>query len=129
MLALVASEQQRQFGRDKLDTPARVLPGVRCALCLPRRVPQEPLSCETPDGEPGLNYLCAGYKPFFHHVDRPDEDHGHSAADKTAPQAILCRSWRPKKRSFKPKFAKAGRNDPCPCGSGLKFKHCHGKNT
>ncbi len=20
-----------------------------------------------------------------------------------------------------------GRNDPCPCGSGLKFKHCHGK--
>jgi uncharacterized protein len=24
-------------------------------------------------------------------------------------------------------FAKAGRNDPCPCGSGLKFKQCHGK--
>ena len=21
-----------------------------------------------------------------------------------------------------------GRNDPCPCGSGLKFKNCHGKN-
>jgi hypothetical protein len=21
---------------------------------------------------------------------------------------------------------KAGRNDPCPCGSGKKFKHCHG---
>ncbi|MGA1685023.1 MAG: SEC-C metal-binding domain-containing protein, partial [Gemmobacter sp.] len=19
------------------------------------------------------------------------------------------------------------RNDPCPCGSGKKFKHCHGK--
>ena len=19
------------------------------------------------------------------------------------------------------------RNDPCPCGSGLKYKHCHGK--
>ncbi|MBQ3536263.1 MAG: preprotein translocase subunit SecA [Alistipes sp.] len=23
---------------------------------------------------------------------------------------------------------KVGRNDPCPCGSGKKFKHCHGKN-
>ncbi|MCR6655678.1 MAG: SEC-C metal-binding domain-containing protein [Opitutus sp.] len=21
---------------------------------------------------------------------------------------------------------KVGRNDPCPCGSGKKFKHCHG---
>jgi preprotein translocase subunit SecA len=24
-------------------------------------------------------------------------------------------------------MAKVGRNDPCPCGSGKKFKHCHGK--
>ncbi len=23
--------------------------------------------------------------------------------------------------------AKVGRNDPCPCGSGKKFKHCHGQ--
>ena len=22
---------------------------------------------------------------------------------------------------------KAGRNDPCPCGSGKKYKHCHGR--
>ena len=24
---------------------------------------------------------------------------------------------------------KVGRNDPCPCGSGKKFKQCHGKNA
>lgn len=23
-------------------------------------------------------------------------------------------------------MAKVGRNDPCPCGSGKKFKKCHG---
>ena len=23
--------------------------------------------------------------------------------------------------------SKVGRNDPCPCGSGKKYKHCHGK--
>ncbi len=26
------------------------------------------------------------------------------------------------------KTRKIGRNEPCPCGSGLKYKHCHGKN-
>jgi len=25
-----------------------------------------------------------------------------------------------------PAVAKVGRNEPCPCGSGLKYKHCHG---
>ncbi|MCT3015791.1 hypothetical protein EFN04_04455, partial [Propionibacterium freudenreichii] len=25
-------------------------------------------------------------------------------------------------------FAGIGRNDPCPCGSGKKFKNCHGRN-
>ena len=24
-------------------------------------------------------------------------------------------------------FGKVGRNDPCPCGSGKKYKKCHGK--
>jgi preprotein translocase subunit SecA len=24
---------------------------------------------------------------------------------------------------------KVGRNDPCPCGSGKKYKHCHGKDV
>ncbi len=26
-------------------------------------------------------------------------------------------------------FSRVGRNDPCPCGSGKKFKHCHGQLT
>jgi preprotein translocase subunit SecA len=24
---------------------------------------------------------------------------------------------------------KVGRNEPCPCGSGRKFKHCHGREN
>jgi uncharacterized protein YecA (UPF0149 family) len=25
--------------------------------------------------------------------------------------------------------SKVGRNEPCPCGSGRKYKHCHGAST
>jgi preprotein translocase subunit SecA len=31
--------------------------------------------------------------------------------------------------SLDPKFQNVGRNDPCPCGSGKKYKKCHGKNA
>jgi preprotein translocase subunit SecA len=27
----------------------------------------------------------------------------------------------------RPVVARVGRNDPCPCGSGKKYKVCHGK--
>jgi len=30
-------------------------------------------------------------------------------------------------RTFKRQQPKVGRNDPCPCGSGKKYKKCHGK--
>jgi len=29
--------------------------------------------------------------------------------------------------AFSKEHGKVGRNDPCPCGSGKKYKHCHGK--
>lgn len=31
------------------------------------------------------------------------------------------------KKPVKRAIPKVGRNDPCPCGSGLKYKNCHGK--
>jgi preprotein translocase subunit SecA len=34
---------------------------------------------------------------------------------------------RAKPETFKREDKKVGRNDPCPCGSGKKFKHCHGR--
>ena len=32
-------------------------------------------------------------------------------------------------RPFVREMGKIGRNDLCPCGSGKKYKHCHGKLT
>ena len=34
---------------------------------------------------------------------------------------------RPKPAPFVRQMGKIGRNDPCPCGSGKKYKHCHGR--
>ncbi|MEO1627156.1 MAG: preprotein translocase subunit SecA [Bacteroidota bacterium] len=36
-------------------------------------------------------------------------------------------SRKPKPQTFKRADPKVGRNDACPCGSGKKYKHCHGK--
>jgi preprotein translocase subunit SecA len=42
-------------------------------------------------------------------------------------QAIESSIPQPEKREPVIVETKAGRNDPCPCGSGKKFKQCHGK--
>jgi uncharacterized protein len=38
----------------------------------------------------------------------------------------LTNEQRYKVDTFKRETPKVGRNDPCPCGSGKKFKQCHG---
>jgi uncharacterized protein len=38
----------------------------------------------------------------------------------------LTREQRYKVDTVKRETPKVGRNDPCPCGSGKKFKQCHG---
>jgi len=70
MLELVSSPQQAAFGLAKRDT----LPNY-CRECDVRfachgECPKNRF-INTPDGEPGLNYLCAGYMAFFKHVDGP----------------------------------------------------------
>jgi uncharacterized protein len=70
LLDLVASPRQRAFGsakRDALPEYCRRCP-VRFACngeCPRNRF------IDTPEGEPGLNYLCSGYKAFFTHIDAP----------------------------------------------------------
>ncbi len=70
MLELVASEQQRAFGRAKHDTLPRYCRECDVLFACQGECPRNRF-ITTPDGEQGLNYLCAGYKAFFQHVDRP----------------------------------------------------------
>ena len=64
---LVESDQQEHFGRSKFTTLPRYC--MDCAIlkhcyggCPKNR------TIETPDGEPGLNYLCEGYRKIFAHT-------------------------------------------------------------
>ncbi len=68
LLDMVYSPQQRKFGCDKRDT----LPDY-CRSCAYRfacngECPKNRF-IKTPDGQPGLNYLCAGFKRFLEYAD------------------------------------------------------------
>jgi uncharacterized protein len=125
MLELVASEQQRTFGRNKLELLPRSC--QECEVwfackgeCLKNRFG------ETPEGEPGLNYLCAGYKAFFRHIDRPLKIMAQLMRQEQPAARVMEVLAQEEGRQSAVKQGKVGRNDPCPCGSGLKYKKCHG---
>ena len=78
---------------------------------------------KTPAGEEGLNYLCAGYKKFFNHIDPYMRFMANELKLEKAPANIM--GWVKEKDQGFPSF-KVGPNDPCPCGSGKKLKKCCG---
>ena len=133
---LVDSPFQRKFGTDKKDT----LPAY-CRNCEVKFVcnggcPKNRIM-KTPDGEEGLNYLCAGYKHFFNHIDEPMKRMA-AALRMGRPANSIIPLMREKRNSkskrdntggdltatSSQKAQKVGRNSPCPCGSGRKYKQC-----
>lgn len=122
---LVALEKQRRFGQDKRDTLPGYCRKCRFLFACNGECPKNRF-IRTPDGEPGGNYLCAGYRAFFAHSDshmRIMADLLRRGQNADGIMEILKSSDCPSKA----KGTKVGRNDLCPCGSGLKFKKCHGR--
>ncbi len=120
MTALLDSPAQIKFGADKQDTLPRYCRECDVKFACNGECPKHRF-LRTPDGEPGLNYLCAGYKRFFHHI-----------APQMRLMADLIRAHQPAARIMdilaeqersRP-AAPPQRNDPCPCGSGKKYKKC-----
>ncbi len=120
MLELVASPAQRKFGDDKRETLT-----AQCQSCTVRHLcnggcPKDRFVLAR-DGEPGQNYLCAGLELFFTHT---------GPAMQT--MARLFQQGRPPadiRALIAAEDGRRGRNEPCPCGSGRKFKLCHGNKT
>ncbi len=115
---MTSSERQKKFGDDK----RRALPAY-CLTCpvlfaCNGECPKHRFD-KTPDGEEGLNYLCAGYKNFFQHIDLPLRFMADELNQKRPPANVMQWMKRRDHSSYR-------RNDPCYCGSGKKFKLCHG---
>jgi uncharacterized protein len=112
MVELVVSPQQRRFGEAKRDTLPSYCRSCEVRFACNGECPKNRFTT-TPDGEAGLNYLCAGYRRFFNHVDGPMRLMAQLLRDGRYADEIMGI------------FTRAGRNEPCPCGSGRKAKHCH----
>lgn len=118
---MVDSPFQRRFGKDKRETLPRYCRECPVLFACNGGCPKDRF-IETPDGEPGLNYLCEGYRRFFTHV-----------GPKMRVMADLIRRGRPaadilglpeEPETSRAAGPKVGRNAPCHCGSGRKYKHC-----
>lgn len=120
LLQLATSPQQVAFGNAKLDT----LPEY-CLRCDVRFAcnggcPKDRF-LTTPDGEPGLHYLCAGYQRFFRHVDEPMR----VMADllRRGSDATGVRDW------YAGRDLHRGHDEACTCGSGRTWGTCHGASA
>jgi uncharacterized protein len=122
---MVNGAHQSRFGQDKRDTLPRYCLECRFLEYCHGGCPKDRIT-KSPDGEPGLNHLCAGYKMVYAQclpvleqmakclrVGRPAKEYKTIEAlinDEVAARGI-----------------QVGRNDPCPCGSGEKYKRCCGR--
>jgi uncharacterized protein len=122
LAALAGSEQQQKFGEAKETTLPRYCRECDVRFACNGECPKHRF-LTTPDGEPGLNYLCAGYKMFFHHIDPAMRFMASELAAERAPANVM--RW-VAEVDARARRGKTGRNDLCPCGSGRKFKQCCG---
>ncbi|MFC1840491.1 anaerobic sulfatase maturase [Thermodesulfobacteriota bacterium] len=70
MAKLAASEKQLKFGESKSTTLPEYCRRCDVKFACHGGCPKNRFA-QTPDGEPGLNYLCPSYKSFFEYIDRP----------------------------------------------------------
>ena len=117
---LAGSEKQYRFGQAKRDVLPQECTECRVFFACQGECPKNRF-LKSSTGEPGLNYLCKGWKAFFSHIDFPMQVMA-GLIRKNYPASEIMRVL-----ALQEAFTKVGRNELCPCGSGKKFKRCHGQ--
>jgi len=88
MIELVSSDQQLKFGREKFTMLPKYCRECEVRFACHGGCPKDRF-IRAPDGEHGLNYLCAGYKIFFNHVDKPMRIMSQLLRNNQAPAEIM----------------------------------------
>lgn len=137
LVDLVNGTAQYAFGAAKETTLPRYCRDCEVRFVCNGECPKNRL-IETPDGEAGLNYLCAGYRKFFNHIApvmrrmaaalRRGEPAASAVSEATGGGTRTPAAGRraPVTPQQAPPNSKQ-RNAPCPCGSGRKYKKCCGR--
>ena len=117
MLDLIVCPSPAAVRAGQTRHPDPLLPRLRCPARLSRRLPQGPVRhLALRRTRPALPVpRVQGFLP-----PRPaaDAGHGQPAAAGRAPSELMT--------AYARQDARRGRNDPCPCRSGLKWERCHG---
>ncbi len=117
MLDLIVLPQQKKFGQDKRDALTRYCRDCDVRFACNGGCPKDRFAT-SPYGESGQHYLCPGYKDFFHHIAQPMKAMAELLRAGEAPADLMA--------VYAAADSRRGRNDPCTCDSGLKWKRCHG---
>jgi uncharacterized protein len=117
MIDLIVLPQQRAFGQAKRETLPRYCRECDVRFACHGGCPKDRFAA-TPDGEPGLHFLCPSYQSFFRHIRPTMEAMCELLRADRAPAEIVAIT--------RAEDARRGRNEPCTCGSGRKWKQCHG---
>ncbi len=124
---LVDSPAQQAFGADKQTSLPEYCRRCDVKFACNGECPKNRF-INTPDGEPGLNYLCTGYKHFLHHIRPYMEVMSQLLKAGHAPAEIMGLLARNETATAGFTGKPPGRNAPCPCNSGRKYKQCCGSS-
>jgi hypothetical protein len=104
-----------------LDCVVEIINENKIDVFAKKAIVTEPLVGEYLDAREGL-VMMKGTP-----IDSPTFDSEVEALDRRLLKHTNFRIYKKSARPSKSAAAKLGRNDPCPCGSGKKYKNCHGK--
>ncbi len=118
LLEMLNSEKQDKFGKIKKDLPKECLSCKWLTYCFggcPKDRIRDPR-------DKNMTHFCEAYKMFYEHIDETFTEMATEFLDKNKPIKEVSKIVVPENENNE-----IGRNDPCPCGSGKKYKKCCGK--